>query len=67
MYSFDFTGALITLAVIIALIVGAITWGATYFSTKKKEIVVSSPMVPEIRLTTDGKKIDTVYVYKIPR
>ena len=64
MYNIDFTGVFAGLIIVVALIVGAITWSATYFTTRKTEYVVSKPITPEIRLTTDGKKIDTVYVYK---
>ena len=63
MYNFDFTGPLIFVGVILALIFGAIGWAGSHFA-KKTEYVVSEPITPEIRLTTDGKKIDTVYVYK---
>ena len=42
--------------------------GCSFFVIKgcvsSKEYVVKKPVVPEKRLTTDGKKVDTVYVYK---
>jgi hypothetical protein len=37
------------------------------FFPKKKEIVSKTLIVPEIRLHTDGKKIDTLYVYRKPK
>jgi len=33
--------------------------------TDSHELVVKKPLIPEIRLATDGKKIDTLYVYKL--
>jgi hypothetical protein len=33
--------------------------------TNSDELVVKKPLTPEIRLATDGKKIDTLYVYKL--
>ena len=35
------------------------------FSGDDIEVVSDKPLVTELRLVTDGKKIDTVYVYKI--
>ena len=58
-------GCLVTLA--IAGVIGVVVLGSyvTYdlFSTD----VIESPkkITPEIKLTTNGKKVDTVYVYKL--
>ena len=55
-----FYGAII----IVALIFGGIVFGVTKLF-QKKEMITSKPILPERRLVTDGKKVDTVYVYKI--
>jgi len=60
-------GLVQTFIIIIALacvLVGAVTFGITKLS-QPKELVVKKKLVPDIRLTTDGKKVDTVFVYKI--
>ena len=56
--------ALVVIVILVALFFSV----ATYLITKitaKSELVVSKPLNPKMVLTTDGKKVDTVYVYKI--
>ena len=50
--------------IIACIVVGAITFGVTKLS-QKTELVVKKPLVPTMRLHTDGKTVDTLYVYKI--
>lgn len=51
-------------AIVVALIFGGIVFGVTKFF-QKKEIVTKTLITPKIRLTTDGKTVDTLYVYPI--
>lgn len=48
-------------------IVGIILLGSyiTFDWFKGKQIESPKKLVPEIKLTTDGKKIDTLYIYKL--
>ena len=59
-----FGEVLIMLIVFVAIIVGGAVWGIGKL-TQPKEYVFKKRLVPELRLTTDGKKVDTVFVYKI--
>lgn len=56
-------GAFITLA-IGTFIVGGIIVGAVWYFTDKDYIESKTIITPEIKLTTDGKKIDTLYIYR---
>lgn len=47
-------------AILFCLFIGV----KTIFFPKKKEIVSKTRLIPEIRLKTDGKKVDTFYVYR---
>ncbi len=50
-----------TIVICVICIVGFVC----YLVFSRDEIVTKKPIVPEIRLVTDGKKVDTLYVYKI--
>jgi len=50
--------------VIVAIVIGSIVFVVTKLM-EPKELIVKKPLVPELRLITDGKKIDTVFVYKL--
>jgi len=52
----------ILIVVIVGLLIGLAIGSITFY---KKEYVSKTKIVPEIRLTTDGKKVDTLYVYKL--
>lgn len=54
--------ALLFVVVAVAAIVAVISW---VFWDNSEEIESKTLIVPEIRLETDGKKIDTIYVYKV--
>ena len=58
-------GCLVTIA--IAAIVGvALLGGYVTFDWAKGDVIESPKRItPEIKLTTDGKKVDTVYIYKL--
>lgn len=58
-------GCLVTIA--IAGIVGVVLLGSYLTFDKVKGDVIESPkrLTPEIKLTTDGKKVDTLYIYKL--
>lgn len=61
----DLGSIILTVIITVALIFGAIVGVSTYFFSHKKEYVSKTRIIPEIRLTTDGKKVDTLYVYKL--
>lgn len=56
-------GTFITLAIVTFVIGGCIVGGVWYFMDKdyieSKDIII-----PEIKLQTDGKNIDTIYIYR---
>jgi hypothetical protein len=56
-------GGFITLA-IITFVVGGIIVGGIWHFADKDYIESKTIITPEIKLTTDGKKIDTLYIYK---
>ena len=58
-------GCLFTMAII--GVIGMILLGGYITFDWFKEDVIESPkrLTPEIKLTTDGKKIDTLYIYKL--
>lgn len=64
MQGLNLMSGFLTVVFVVALLFGGIVYGVTKFF-QKKEIMVSKPIVPEMMLTTDGKKIDTIYVYRI--
>jgi hypothetical protein len=57
-------GCLITLVII--GIIGTIGFGGyiSYDYFKEKSIESPKRITPEIKLTTDGKKVDTLFIYK---
>ena len=58
-------GCLITIAIV--GIIGVILLGGYLtFDWFKGDLIESQKrIVPEIRLTTDGKKVDTLFIYKL--
>ena len=60
----NFIMGLIVFAIIATCLIlgGFVYFGWEYFH--KKEIVSKVRITPEIKLTTDGKRIDTLFVYK---
>lgn len=58
-------GCLFTIG--IAAVVGVLLLGGYITFDWFKGDVIESPkrLTPEIRLTTDGKKVDTLYIYKL--
>lgn len=54
-------GCVIVMAIAVTAVV---VLGGSYFIFSSDEIVSKKPITPEIRLVTDGKKVDTLYVYK---
>lgn len=58
-------GCLVTIA-IIGLIGITLLGGYITFDWFKGDVIESPKrIVPEIKLTTDGKKVDTLYIYKL--
>lgn len=53
-------------AMLFILAIGVLLWiiCETATSTAEKRIETKELIQPEIRLTTDGKTVDTLYVYK---
>lgn len=58
--------AFVTLA-IATLLLGAAIVGVMWFLTDKDYIESKKIITPEIKLTTDGKKIDTLYIYRLDK
>jgi uncharacterized protein YpmB len=58
-------GCLVTIAIV--GVIGVILLGGYLtFDLVKEDILESKKrLIPEIRLTTDGKKVDTLYIYKL--
>jgi hypothetical protein len=52
---------------VIAILVLVVLGVKALFFKKRTEIVSKTLIVPEIRFKTDGKKIDTLYVYRKPK
>ncbi len=69
MYSNSFDGiftAIFTVGIIATLVVGGIIYGVIRLVRPPKDTYESKTiLVPTIKLHTDGKVIDTIYVYKI--
>lgn len=55
--------AFVTIA-LIALFIGTIITGSIWYFTSDDTIESKTIITPEIKLTTDGKKIDTIYIYR---
>ena len=58
-------------ALLVIAVVSVVAWigyGAycLFWDDDRVEVISSRPIVPEIRYATDGKKIDTLYVYALP-
>jgi len=58
--------SLIFYIALIALVGGGIIVGGIWFFTDKDYIESKTLITPEIELTTDGKTIDTLYIYRQP-
>lgn len=54
------------IAMLLAFIVGSAIIGGIWFFTKKNYIESRTLITPEIQLTTDGKTVDTLYIYHKP-
>lgn len=54
-----------SLVIGLAFIIGVVITLMIIGLTNSSELVTKKPLIPEIRLATDGKKIDTLYVYKL--
>lgn len=59
-------GGMLLFLGIAGLVVGALIVGSIWFFTHDNNIESKKPITPEIKLTTDGKVVDTIYVYKKP-
>ena len=57
-------GEAIVILAISTFILGSVIVGGIWYFTSKDYIESKTPITPEIKLTTDGKTIDTLYVYK---
>lgn len=55
---------MIKLALVGAIIIGFVIFFVTKATYKTNKVESKTLITPEIRLTTDGKTVDTVYVYK---
>lgn len=52
--------------ILIALLAGGAIVGGIWWATDADHIESKTLIAPEIRLTTDGATIDTVYIYRTP-
>lgn len=59
-----FGTTILAFGIICAIFVGGIVAGVMTLS-KSNELIVKKRLVPEVRLATDGKKVDSVFVYKL--
>lgn len=60
--------AFIFVAVVVAIVIGGVTWLASKLIYSKNEIVSKELITPDIGLEVkDGNRIDTLYVYKKPK
>lgn len=67
MYSNMFEGLLgviIKFIIVVSIAFGTIVYFVAKAMYKTNKIESKTLIRPEIRLTTDGKKVDTIYVYK---
>jgi hypothetical protein len=60
-------GCLVTIAVIGIIATLGFTGYFTWDYFKEKSIESTKRITPEIQLTTDGKKVDTVFIYKVKK
>jgi len=60
----DIGRGLVNLFIRVIIIVFVITGGISLFIFKKNYIKTKARIEPELLLTTDGKKIDTIYIYR---
>lgn len=60
--------AIVTL-IVIAFLVGAGIFGTIWLIDRSRPVKIKSKtiLVPDTVLTTDGKNIDTFYIYKKPK
>ena len=56
-------GGFITM-VVIAVIITIAIMGSIWYSTSPSEIKSEKRLTPTIELTTDGKTVDTLFIYK---
>lgn len=61
----DFGKVIGCLMWIACIAIALLMFGGILFFTERGVIESPTKITPEIRLTTDGKKIDTIYVYKV--
>lgn len=59
--------AILALLIIVFLIAGFGGWFLGKKIWKRDYIKSESPIIPEIRLTTDGKIVDTLFIYHKPK
>lgn len=57
-------GAIVFLCILVAIVIGAISWGAAKLTSRTIES--TTRIEPELKLTIKDNKVDTVYVYRRP-
>ena len=55
---------LLTILVVVIIVVAGITWFTGRWVYKKDYIESKVRLTPNIKLTTDGVKVDTIFIYK---
>lgn len=58
-------GCLVTIAIIGIIGIIGFTGYFTWDFFKEESIESAKRITPEIKLTTDGKKVDTIFIYKV--
>ncbi len=64
MYNFDLR-PLIWMGVVIGVVIVGILW-VIFSLFSSSDIVTDKPLTPELKITVENNKIDTLYIYKKP-
>lgn len=55
-------GAIVFLCMLVALVIGALSWGAAKLTSRTIES--DTRIEPELKLTIKDNKVDTIYIYR---
>lgn len=54
----------IMFVIVVAVVITALIMGSIWYFTSSSEIKSEKRLTPTIELTTDGKTVDTLFIYK---